>query len=60
LGLAAGLARLLGSFLVGLQPIDPLAFGLALAVLSVVMFFAAWTPARRAAALDPVRTLRAD
>ena len=60
LTLAAGLARLLGALLIGLRPIDPLAFGLALAVLALVMFLAAWTPARRAAGLDPVRTLRAE
>jgi predicted permease len=60
IALAAGLARLLGSFLVGLKPIDPLAFGLALAILTLVMFVAAWTPARRASSLDPVQTLRAE
>jgi predicted permease len=60
MALAAGLARLLGSFLIGLKPIDPMAFGFALALLTLVMFFAAWTPARRASALDPVRTLRAE
>jgi predicted permease len=58
--LAVGLARLLDSLLVGLKPIDPLAFGVALATLAMVMFVAAWTPARRASSLDPVRTLRAE
>ena len=58
--LAAGLARLLGSFLVGLEPIDPLAFGLALAVLGAVMVLSSWAPARRAASTDPVRSLRAE
>ena len=58
--LAAGVARLLGSFLVGLKPIDPLAFSVALSILTLVMFIAAWTPARRASSLDPVRTLRAE
>jgi len=58
--LAAGLAQVLGSFLVGLKPIDPIAFGVALAMLAIVMLVAAWTPARRASSLDPVRTLRAE
>jgi predicted permease len=58
--LAIGLAQLVGSFLVGLGPIDPLAFGTAIAVLGGVILIAAWAPARRAAALDPVRSLRAD
>lgn len=60
LALAAGLSQLIGSFLVGLRPIDPLAFGLATVLLTSVMFVAAWTPARRAARMDPVSSLRAD
>ncbi len=60
LALAVALSRLIGSFLVGLGPIDPLAFGLAAVLLGSVMFAAAWTPARRASRMDPVRSLRAD
>jgi predicted permease len=60
LALAALLATMLGSLLVGLAPIDPLAFGLALALLAGVMSVSAWGPARRAASMDPVRSLRAD
>ena len=60
LALAVALSRLIGSFLVGLGPIDPLAFGLAAVLLGGVMFAAAWTPARRASRMDPVRSLRAD
>jgi ABC-type lipoprotein release transport system permease subunit len=43
-----------------LKPIDPLAFALATTILAGVMFLAAWTPARRAALLDPVQSLRAE
>jgi ABC-type antimicrobial peptide transport system permease subunit len=43
-----------------LKPIDPMAFGLALALLGGVMFLSSWMPARRAAAMDPVRSLRAE
>ena len=60
LGLAAALAQLLGGFLVGLKPVDPAAFGLAVALLAAVMLVAAWSPARRAATMDSVSSLRAD
>ncbi|HXW07369.1 MAG TPA: ABC transporter permease [Vicinamibacterales bacterium] len=60
LGLAALLSTLLGSFLVGLKPIDPFAFGVSLAVVVGVMVFSSWTPARRAASMDPVEALRAE
>ena len=58
--LAAVIASLLDSLLIGLRPIDPLAFALASTVLAGVMFVAAWAPARRAATLDPVQSLRAE
>jgi cell division protein FtsX len=60
LALAAALASLLRSLLIGLKPIDPLAFGVAFALLGGVMFVSSWSPARRAAAMDPVRSLRAE
>jgi predicted permease len=60
LALAAVLSRLLESLLVGLKPIDPAAFGLAFLMLAAVMFVSSWTPARRAARMDPVKALRAD
>jgi predicted permease len=60
LTLAAGVATLLRTFLVGLEPIDPLAFGIAFGLLVMVMLLACWAPARRATRLDPVRLLRAE
>jgi ABC-type antimicrobial peptide transport system permease subunit len=60
LALAAALSTLLRGFLIGLQPIDPLAFGVALGVLVGVMFLSSWAPARRAATTDPIASLRAD
>ena len=60
LALAAVLSRLLGSLLIGLQPIDPAAFGIAVVILATVMFFSSWTPARRASRMDPVQSLRAE
>jgi predicted permease len=58
--LAAVLANLLGSFLIGLRPVDPQAFGIAVGLLAGVMFLASWVPARRAAATDPAGSLRAE
>jgi putative ABC transport system permease protein len=58
LALAGGLALLLRSLLVGLEPIDLTAFGAAFALIVSVMFAASWTPARRASKMDPVPSLR--
>jgi predicted permease len=60
LALAAGVSQLLGSLLINIGTIDPLAFGIATLILLVVLLSAAWTPARRASAMDPVRALRAE
>jgi predicted permease len=60
LALAAVLSTLLRTFLVGLSPIDPIAFGAAVLLLATVMLASSLTPARRAAALDPVASLRAE
>jgi len=46
--------------LVGIGSIDPFAFGVATVVLTLVLFVATWVPARRAAAMDPMRALRAE
>ncbi|MBW3553518.1 MAG: ADOP family duplicated permease [Gemmatimonadetes bacterium] len=65
-GLALGLvgsvaaSRALSHFLFGVQPGDPAAYGLAAVLLSAVALLAAWIPARHAAAIDPVRALRAE
>ena len=59
-GLVAALAvtRLLRGFLHGLSPTDPVTFaGIPLLLLMVVLV-ATWLPARRAAAVDPMRALR--
>jgi len=63
LGLGAGvvlaffLTRALESFLVGVTATDPLTFGTVAAVLGGVTLLAAYLPARRASAIDPVRAL---
>ena len=55
---AALLTRLLSSFLYGVRPIDPIAFGVAAAVALSVGMLAAFIPAWRAGMTDPVIALR--
>ncbi len=55
-----GVARYLRSFLYGVSPTDPATLVAAALVLVVVATLATWTPARRAARLDPAETLRAE
>jgi ABC-type antimicrobial peptide transport system permease subunit len=59
-GLAGSLAvtRLLASMLFNVDARDPWSLAAAPAVLLAVALAAAWLPARRAALIDPVRTLR--
>ena len=61
LGLAGAVAvtRLLASLLYGVAPTDPLTLAAVTALLVAVGLVASWLPARRAARVDPVRTLRA-
>ena len=58
LGSAAG--RLLVSFLFGVSPIDPVAFGGAAAVFVAVVLGASYVPARRATRIDPIAALRCE
>jgi putative ABC transport system permease protein len=58
--LAIGVSLLLQSLLIGIAPIDPLAFANAILLLALVLAAAAWGPARRAARMDPMRALRAE
>jgi predicted permease len=58
--LAFGAARAVSGALYGISPIDPVAWGGALAVLFGVSALANLIPARRAATVDPSVALRAD
>ena len=62
IGLAAAfaLSRFLVSVLFGIRPLDPPTFVSMAAVLLAAAAIASWLPARRAAALDPVETLRSE
>jgi putative ABC transport system permease protein len=65
-GIALGTAAALGAtrglqqLLIGVSPLDPLTFAAVPALLLLVAFFAGWTPARRAAGVDPTSALRAE
>jgi ABC-type antimicrobial peptide transport system permease subunit len=60
LTLAAPLAFALRALLLGVSPLDPLALGSVVALLAATAMAAALLPARRAAAVDPVATLRTE
>ena len=53
-----GAARLLGALLYDVTPSDPYVLGLMSMVLVAVALLASLVPARRAAGLDPMQTLR--
>lgn len=55
---ALALTRLLGSLLYKVSPRDPLAFGSAFLVMTIVSLAASFLPAWRASRIDPARTLR--
>jgi predicted permease len=56
--LALGLTRLMTSLLYGVEPADPLTFGLVAMGLMAVALVATWLPAHRASRVDPVTALR--
>jgi putative ABC transport system permease protein len=65
-GVAIGLAgaftltRLMRSLLFGVQPTDPLTFAAIALLLTVIALVASYVPARRAARIDPIMSLRAE
>jgi ABC-type lipoprotein release transport system permease subunit len=52
--------RLMKSLLFGISPLDPLTYAVVPMVLVAATVLASYLPARRAAAVDPVETLRAE
>jgi putative ABC transport system permease protein len=61
-GLVAAVAttKWMATLLFGIKPRDPLSLGAGALLLGLVALFAAWVPARRAAAVDPIRALRVE
>ncbi len=57
---AAGVTRVLQTFLFGVTPTDPAAFTIVTLLLMAVGLTAAWVPARRATRVDPSEALRAE
>jgi predicted permease len=57
---AMAVARLLSSLLFGVGPNDPTAYVAAVAVTIAAAALASYVPARRAAKIDPIETLRAE
>ncbi|HMF61619.1 MAG TPA: FtsX-like permease family protein, partial [Vicinamibacterales bacterium] len=57
---AAGVTRVLQTFLFGVTPTDPIVFTIVTLLLMAVGLMAAWLPARRAARIDPWAALRAE
>jgi putative ABC transport system permease protein len=60
LGVAAAfpVTRIMSSLPIGVSPADPHVFLIVATLLASVGLFACWLPARRAAALDPVKAIR--
>ncbi|MCI0722874.1 MAG: ABC transporter permease [Acidobacteria bacterium] len=55
---AAALTRLIQSLLFGVRPLDPVVFGVVALQVAAVALLACYLPARRAAKVDPIVTLR--
>jgi predicted permease len=60
MGCAAALMQSMKSLLFGISALDPLTYGTVPLVLAASAAMASYLPARRAAAVDPVETLRAE
>jgi predicted permease len=57
---AIGAAKLMRGMLAGMSPADPLSIAVSVAVIAATGALAAWNPARRAAAIDPMAALRVE
>lgn len=60
LSLALALTKVMAAYLYGVAPRDPLTLAAAAALLALCALAAAWLPARRAAGIEPLTTLRSD
>jgi putative ABC transport system permease protein len=60
IGFSVGATRLLSSLLFGVDPMDPVSFSLATALLLIAAGVATFVPAWRASGIDPLLALRKD
>ena len=60
MAMAAGVAWMLRTLLLGVSPFDPLTYGGTALLLMAVCLLASFVPARRAATASPLEALRAD
>jgi hypothetical protein len=60
LAAAAALTRLMRGILFGVEPLDLTTYSITAGILLAVAVVAAWLPARRAAAVDPLESMRAE
>jgi predicted permease len=58
--LGAGMGQVLGAFLLGLPPLDPVTFGVATILVVLIGLTACYGPVRRATSTDPLIALRAE
>jgi predicted lysophospholipase L1 biosynthesis ABC-type transport system permease subunit len=58
--LALGLSRWIASLLFGLTPVDPLTYAAAAVLIVLAVTAGSYIPARRAASVDPMETLRSE
>ena len=57
---ALGITRVIGSLLYNVTPTDPVSFGMGVTLMLLVAAAAAYLPARRATAVDPMAALRSE
>jgi predicted permease len=57
---AAALGRAMSSLLFGIEPLDAIAYVMAIGVILAAAALATYVPARRAANIDPIETLKAE
>ncbi len=60
MALAAGLSRWISSLLFGITPLDPLTYVASAGLIAAASIAASYLPARQAASLDPMETLRCE
>jgi ABC-type antimicrobial peptide transport system permease subunit len=58
IALALAISRLVGNFISGVRPYDPITYFSVSAILGAVALFACYVPARRATRVDPMTALR--